>query len=258
MGASCPSAHLPYSVLLKTTPRLPPVFMMYDQSAKSAPQNLPMNFGGFGESDEGERRNSGFARAQVAKTSKRGNNQQCLDRWQRALCRVLVQHHGVPRIILRDHFGCAGSTISKAVDNHYAQPDRTENDDEILSSETNFDAILRESSPECKPDLARLAALGSPRNPSTSKAPSLSPLVTAHCATSSPGSFLKRFVAEVPLDEGWYEKLKNAGFDEDKLRRFAGLRTDKIDKIIEKNFPEMTAVARFLLVMAIEGLAIQL
>jgi hypothetical protein len=65
-------------------------------------------------------------------------------------------------------------------------------------------------------------------------------------------------VAEVPLDEGWYEKLKNAGFDENKLRRFAGLRTEKIDKFIEKNFPQMTAVARFLLVMAIEGLAIQL
>jgi hypothetical protein len=40
-------------------------------------------------------------------------------------------------------------------------------------------------------------------------------------------------------------------------RHFAGLRTEKIDKFIEKTFPEMSAVARFLLVTAIEGVAIQ-
>jgi hypothetical protein len=49
--------------------------MMYDQSVKSPTQNLPMNFSSFGDSDEGERRNSGFAHTQVAKTSKRGNDQ---------------------------------------------------------------------------------------------------------------------------------------------------------------------------------------
>ncbi|KAJ6601064.1 hypothetical protein DFH09DRAFT_555565 [Mycena vulgaris] len=254
-----------------------------------------MNPKSSGRSDEGKHPNWGFAHTQVAKKPR---SQQCLNRWQRALCRVLVQNHGVPRIILRDYFGCAQSTISKAVENKYTQPDRTEEDDEILSSETNFDEILKEflkmkhcfpgkkstlggnqhahskparrrsrgskihtvsSSPERKPDLPLLTALGSAHKPSTSKAPTLlSPLAIAHCATSSPGSFLESFVAEVPLDEGWYEKLKNAGFDENKLRRIAGLRTEKIEKFIEKTFPEMTAVARFLLVTAIEGLAIQL
>ncbi|KAJ7880118.1 hypothetical protein B0H13DRAFT_1891915 [Mycena leptocephala] len=269
---------------------------MYDQSAKSPTRNLPMNSSSSGESDEGERYNSGFAHIQVAKTSKRGNNQHRLDRWARALCRVLVQRHGIPRIILRDYFGCAQSTISKAVDNHYVQPDRTENDDEILLCDPNFDALLKEflktkhcfagkksrlgghkhgysepascrsrgskthtvsSSPERKAYLPHLATLGSAHNPSTSKGPTPSPLATAHRRASSPGPFLKKFVANVSLDEGLYEKLKNAGFDEGTLRHFAGLRTEKIDKFIEKTFPEMSAVARFLLVTAIEGVAIQ-
>jgi hypothetical protein len=71
---------------------------------------------------------------------------QCLDRKQRALCRVLVLNHSVPRAILRDYFGCAQSTISKAVENQYAQPDHTEKDDEILLSDPNFEEILKEVS----------------------------------------------------------------------------------------------------------------
>ncbi|KAJ7349583.1 hypothetical protein DFH08DRAFT_806936 [Mycena albidolilacea] len=265
------------------------MFMMYDQSTKSPPRNLPM--GSSGESDEDKHCHPSFAHTQVAKTSRRGNNQHYLDRWERALCRVLVQHHGISRNILHDYFGCAQSTISKAVDNHYAQPDRTENDDEILLSGRNFDAILKKilkmkqgfarkksrfgghqhayseparqrnrgskthtvsSSSERKANLPRLIAMESARNPSTPKAPS----PTAPRVASSPGPFLKKFVAKLPLDEGWYKKLKNAGFDEGKLRHFAGLQTEKIEKFIEKTFPEMSAVARFLLVTAIEGVAI--
>jgi hypothetical protein len=79
-----------------------------------------------------------------------------------------------------------------------------------------------------------LVVLGSAHNPSTSKAPSLSPLATAHCAAQSWPIFEE---VRGKGAAGWYEKLKNAGFDEDKLRRFAGLRTEKIDKFIEKTFP---------------------
>jgi hypothetical protein len=82
--------------------------------------------------------------------------------------------------------------------------------------------------------------------------------VTGHRAASSPDSFLKRFVAEMPLDEGWYEKLKSAGFEEAKLRRIAGMRKEKIENFIATTFPEMTTVDRFLLVTAIDELEIAL
>jgi hypothetical protein len=118
---------------------------------------------------------------------------------------------------------------------------------------------MMQSSPERKPDLPRSAALGSAHNPSTSKAPRLlSPLVTGHRAASSPDSFLKRFVAEMALDDGWYEKLKSAGFEEAKLRRIAGMRKEKIENFIATTFPEMTTVDRFLLVTAIDELEIAL
>jgi 2-hydroxychromene-2-carboxylate isomerase len=94
-----------------------------------------------------------------------------------------------------------------------------------------------QSSPERKTYLPHLAALASAHNASTSKTPTLSPLATAHRTASSPGPFLKKFVAKVSLDEDLYEKLKNAGFDEDTLRHFAGLGTEKIDNSLKRHFP---------------------
>ncbi|KAF8186113.1 hypothetical protein K438DRAFT_1836056 [Mycena galopus ATCC 62051] len=237
-----------------------------------------------------ESSDSGSEQAQAAKSSKRPRNQNALGRWARALCRVLVQRHDIPQSSLRDYFSCAQSTISKAVGNHYAEPDNTQDDQKILSADPDFDDILKKflkkkdrseakksrgfEHPYCQPARRRSRAephtvdssskskapslrsgeAGSVSDPSTSK--SLSPLAKAHHTTAVPRPFLMAFVANVPLDAVWYGKLKSAGFNEEKLRVFSRLEKDQIYEFIEERLGEMNHVDRFLLVAAIKKLAI--
>ncbi|KAJ6535589.1 hypothetical protein B0H19DRAFT_1241073 [Mycena capillaripes] len=209
---------------------------------------------------------------QVAKNP----NKPILDRWERAFCRFLVQRHNIPQAILREHFTCAQSTISKAVKNQYAQPDDTDQDAGILSSGPNLKANLKkvkllEKKPRSVAKKSEGHSEPSRRRSRGSKTHTVSvclssgdfncsepaPPATAHREASSPDpSFLRKFAAKVSLDERWYQELKDAGFDEDSLRVFAGLPTYKINKFIEDKFPKMSAVTRFLFLTAIEALAI--
>ncbi|KAJ7183895.1 hypothetical protein C8R46DRAFT_1344574 [Mycena filopes] len=64
---------------------------------------------------------------------------------QRAICRVAVKKHAISYEILRVHFGCALSTIAKAVENGYAKPDAVDKDKSILKDPAaNFHSTIRQ------------------------------------------------------------------------------------------------------------------
>ncbi|KAF7357753.1 hypothetical protein MVEN_00821200 [Mycena venus] len=229
---------------------------------------------------------------QATKSSKHWvRRQPALSPSDRALCRVLALRHNINASVLSDHFGVVRSTVRKAVENKYSQPDNTHKDIEIMS-DPNFTEVLnkfleKQRHFEAKRNKGHRRADNQPTRPSqrstTKKVPTLaerktrcpippstsessnqpstsmaSVSATLPPATAMPGDmFLLTFVANVPLDSFWYEELKKACFTQEKLRGMAGRSKETIEEIIMTIFPQMSKLDRLLFVTAVKDLALR-
>ncbi|KAJ7466455.1 hypothetical protein FB451DRAFT_1402195 [Mycena latifolia] len=191
-------------------------------------------------------------------------NSRALDRSQRAMCRVLVKRCQIPPSAIQRHCLWSLTSISKAVNNTHAPKDKDVHNDQSLLPPT-FHATLGKliaqkeseggrrtrsrSEKDKKQDNAKRTAAPAPR--------AATPSPSAQDKTSKT-SFVRDFVARVPLKPTWHLILKNNGFTEESLRRIAGIPKHDVDDAIARAFPEMLVADRILFVAAVARLAIAL
>ncbi|KAJ6453864.1 hypothetical protein C8R47DRAFT_1167597 [Mycena vitilis] len=215
-----------------------------------------------------------------------------LNRWERALCRVL-DRYGVDQDDLAGYLQCAASTVTRAVKNSYTDPDtHLEKDGEILQSDAaRFNVALEKLVPvqvpserkgkrvhpiasgaqEIHPQLIKASSsqhIDDKSHPKLGKSgPCTENKASGHSASSiatktepagtdaeaSDDPELALFILAVPLDARWYMEVKQAGFTMEKLRRLAGIAREDVERLIGKRFPKMDDLDRLLFVTAIKA-----
>ncbi|KAK7005893.1 hypothetical protein R3P38DRAFT_3040220 [Favolaschia claudopus] len=208
-----------------------------------------------------------------------------LGRLQRAQCRIFRERHNISQSKLAKHFGCTTMTIAKAQKNKYAKADVTEEDDEIVQSDSvGFAALLatlQKQSNDVNGGTENAIQLRQPvsasntiiqtesESPKCSQPPATAVVRSATVAGIASGTvagaidpialsaaaqediLLIAFLTNVGLNASWLERFKNAGMTMEQLHRFAGDEEERIKAFVVETFPDMKAANTYFLVRQI-------
>ncbi|KAJ7480858.1 hypothetical protein FB451DRAFT_1365222 [Mycena latifolia] len=197
-------------------------------------------------------------------------HKRALDRAQRAVCRILVNRHGLSRAEIGRHCGWDHKAVGTAAGNKYMPPDRVEDDEREIQGRPGLVTIVDELIGKkgsrgkqriCKrePSYDFDSPLNTPSNTSNSSSNSTPRATSTRRRTremTGRPNFLDQFVDDAALDSAWKDAFVRAGLTEEGLRRLAGRDSAFIADSTQQIFPNMSTFERGLFITAVRALVI--